>query len=65
MIRENVTRVLLAYQPLAFVATSLFFGVSAVGAAVLLVVLYLASLVARWWPGFTAVSVASLSLIHI
>ena len=56
---ENVTRALLVYQPLALVAASLLFGVSAASAGILLVVLYLASLVARWWPGFTAVSVAS------
>jgi uncharacterized protein (DUF58 family) len=56
--RHSVMRLLLLYPPAALVGLSLASGAPATAASVILVAVYLAAFLARWWPGFL---VASLS----
>ena len=57
--RRSAMRVLLMYQPVMLVFGSLLSAAPAASASVILVVLYVASLMAGWWPGFLVAALAS------
>jgi hypothetical protein len=59
VIPRGVSRVLLAYPPLALVAGSLVSDAPAASITVALVVLYVACLLAAWWPGFLVSALAA------
>jgi uncharacterized protein (DUF58 family) len=58
MMQHRAMRVLLLFPPVALVGLSVVAGAPATAASVVLVALYSAAYLARWWPGFL---VASLS----
>ena len=62
---HRAMRVLLIYPPVMLVIGSLLSDASAATASVVLVVLYVASLMAGWWPGFLAASIASSLVVPV
>lgn len=57
--RPGVMRVLLAYQPVALIVSSLLSQAPAASASVALVVVYVVSLIAGWWLGLLAAALTS------
>ena len=59
------TRILLAYSPVVLVIGSLFSDALAATASVILVVLYVTSLLSRWWSGYLVAAFASVLVIPV
>ena len=62
---HRVMRILLIYPPVMLVIGSLLSDASAATASVVLVVLYVASLMAGWWPGFLTAAIASSLVVPV
>jgi len=62
---HSARRVLLVYPPVLLVIGSLLSDALAATGSVVLVVLYVGSLMAGWWPGFLAAAVASSLVVPV